>query len=264
MKHLNKILCMAMFAFAAVAFTSCGDDEPEVKLPDEIVLSTSELSLLPGESAQITAHVYPEDATDKTVLWSVDGTGVMVNDKGIVTATGTEGSATVTATAKANTAVKATCIVIVGEPKAKDNTFVFNGKTYNIVNAGLYHNEARKGYNIVFADSKDIDLRYEVTYEAISPLNLVAFDFPESQMGKKIIDPTNLGEENWKFHIRVGLNGNLTNLENNLISISRYADYSGGTLKVDVSAKIKTDDGATKTLQLKYEGIPDISLRYIL
>ncbi|MBR5435248.1 MAG: hypothetical protein IK120_00090 [Muribaculaceae bacterium] len=28
MKHLNKILCMAMLAFAAAAFTSCGDDEP--------------------------------------------------------------------------------------------------------------------------------------------------------------------------------------------------------------------------------------------
>ena len=27
MKHLNKILCMAMLAFAAAAFTSCGDDD---------------------------------------------------------------------------------------------------------------------------------------------------------------------------------------------------------------------------------------------
>ena len=35
MKHLNKILCMAMLAFAAVAFTSCGDNDEPTPTPNE-------------------------------------------------------------------------------------------------------------------------------------------------------------------------------------------------------------------------------------
>ena len=177
MKHLNKILCMAMLTIAAVSFTSCGDDDDE--------------------------------------------------------------------------------------PKAKDNTFVFDGMTYNIVNVGLYHNEEKKGYNIVFADSKDVDLQHEVPDEKISSFNFVAFDCPESQMGKKITNPNNLGDEHWELYIDVVLHGTFYYFEDNLISVSRYADYSGGMLKVGISAKMKTYDGVIHTLQLKYEGIPNMSLHYI-
>ena len=61
-----------------------------------VTLSSTELTLAVGETATLTATVGPEDATDKTVTWSVNSEAVTV-DNGTVTAV-KAGEATITAT----------------------------------------------------------------------------------------------------------------------------------------------------------------------
>lgn len=96
-----------------------------------IVLDKTELSLERGESAQLTATVYPDSAKDKTVTWSSDNprivdvdpkTGKVTN----VTAGNVSYTAYVTATANDKTygTISATCKVTVNDISVKDIAFV--------------------------------------------------------------------------------------------------------------------------------------------
>ena len=62
----------------------------------KIELSQTSLTLFEGDTVQLTATVYPENATDKTVTWSSSDTSVVTVDNGKITAISI-GSATVTA-----------------------------------------------------------------------------------------------------------------------------------------------------------------------
>ena len=75
-----------------------------------VTLSSTELTLTVGKTATLTATVGPENATDKTVTWSVDGDAVTVNN-GTVTAV-KAGTAIVKATSGSATA---SCKVTVNE-----------------------------------------------------------------------------------------------------------------------------------------------------
>ncbi|HCM90975.1 MAG TPA: hypothetical protein DIS78_00190, partial [Lachnospiraceae bacterium] len=96
-----------------------------------IVLDKTELSLEKGESAQLTATVYPDSAKDKTVIWSSDNprivdvdpkTGKVTN----VTAGDVSYTAYVTATAQDKTygTISAICKVTVNDISVKDIAFV--------------------------------------------------------------------------------------------------------------------------------------------
>lgn len=75
-----------------------------------ISLNKSTLALVAGGSETLTATVTPDDATDKTVTWSVqDASVATVDENGVVTAVGA-GSTTVTAQAGDQAA---TCVVTV-------------------------------------------------------------------------------------------------------------------------------------------------------
>ena len=71
-------------------------EQPAVVPVTSVTLSSTELTLTVGGTAPLTATVGPEDATDKTVTWSVNGEAVTV-DNGTVTAV-KAGEATITAT----------------------------------------------------------------------------------------------------------------------------------------------------------------------
>ena len=70
-------------------------EAPAVVPVTSVTLSSTELTLAVGETATLTATVGPEDATDKTVTWSVNSEAVTV-DNGTVTAV-KAGEATITA-----------------------------------------------------------------------------------------------------------------------------------------------------------------------
>lgn len=74
-----------------------------------ITLNSESLSLSEGESFQLTAIVYPSNATDKTLVWSSSDATVASVVDGLVTAV-KKGTATITAMSKDGRA-KATCSV---------------------------------------------------------------------------------------------------------------------------------------------------------
>lgn len=86
----------------------------------EVTLSAPTLSLEVGQSGSLTATVKPDNATDKTVTWTSDNSAVAtVDSSGNVTAKG-EGTAIITATAKSDSNVKASCTVTVTAAQPAD------------------------------------------------------------------------------------------------------------------------------------------------
>ena len=121
-------LVASFVLFGVAIFTSCGSKDepinPKVK-PNYISLNRSNLSLKVGESYQLIATVEPENADDKSVIWTVDGSAATINDEGVVVAL-PQGSAVVTATANANHDVFVDCYVTVSgstppEPPVSDD-----------------------------------------------------------------------------------------------------------------------------------------------
>lgn len=98
-----------------------------------ITLSQTEISLNKGKTAVLTATVAPENAADKTVIWSSSNEKVATVSDGTVTAV-SKGTATVTAKAGDKTA---TCTVTVKVPASKvtlntKQIYMVKGKSANV------------------------------------------------------------------------------------------------------------------------------------
>ena len=101
-----------------------------------ITLDKTSVSIKPGSTAQLTATVSPDNATDKSITWSSSNTAVAtVDNNGKVTAV-KEGTATITVKSVSNSNVKATCQVTV----EVDRTFTVGGVTFKmkLVEAGTF------------------------------------------------------------------------------------------------------------------------------
>lgn len=100
-------------------------DDPEK--PEKVLVSSitmpEELQLNVGASSVLTVSVLPENADDKTVVFSVEGDCVSVDETGRVLAL-EEGNAVVVATANDGSGVKAQCNVSVVTPSEEDITSV--------------------------------------------------------------------------------------------------------------------------------------------
>jgi len=95
----------------AVLFTACKKDIPVA----DITLNYEELTLISGDTIMLIATVQPNDATNKTVIWTSSNSAVAtVNSEGMVTAIAI-GEATITATIQDGNKT-ATCSVSVGIP----------------------------------------------------------------------------------------------------------------------------------------------------
>lgn len=110
-----------------------------------VTLDKTSLSLSVGETAQLTATVKPDDATDKTVVWSSSDESVVKVDNGKVTALKI-GSATVTATAAS---FSVSCKVTVIHP---DNIIYYTSTDGNIVKP---YNETVFGVNLITNEYSD-------------------------------------------------------------------------------------------------------------
>lgn len=92
-------------------FRATGTPEPSVIEVEAIQITPETLMVEIGKTAQLTATVLPEDATDKSITWeSSDETLLTVTDTGLVTAL-TIGNGTVTV--RATNGVSKTCSVTV-------------------------------------------------------------------------------------------------------------------------------------------------------
>ena len=86
---------------------------PDPVLAKSITLSETQVSLVPGETLQLTATVAPYNTSNKSVTWKSSKTSVAtVSADGLVTAK-SEGSATITATTADGTNLSAKCQVTV-------------------------------------------------------------------------------------------------------------------------------------------------------
>lgn len=109
------------------------DPDPVVVNPTGITLSASSLSLIEGESETITATVSPDDATNKTVTWSVtQGNEYVTVNGGVITAV-KAGQAVVTAQTVNN--LSTSCLVNV-TPGIVDPTSVMIDKTNPVIVVG--------------------------------------------------------------------------------------------------------------------------------
>ncbi len=85
----------------------------------KIVLNATTGEVKEGNTVTLIATVYPESATDKTVIWSTGDEKIATVKDGIVTAV-SAGTVTITATAKADESVKATYKLVVTANPDKD------------------------------------------------------------------------------------------------------------------------------------------------
>ena len=108
---MKKKWIVVAFAACAIALTSCNVfSEPESIAVESVTLDTTTLTLAPSATRKLTATVKPDNADDKTVVWSSSDTAVvMVDNDGTVGAIKT-GTATITAKAGDK---QATCTVTV-------------------------------------------------------------------------------------------------------------------------------------------------------
>lgn len=111
MKTLFKTIGLMLLTLVVAA--SCqGKKNPGVSIPVESVLVVPEsITLKEGDTKQLSVTILPENATDRSLIWTTSNSGVADVTGGVVTAKG-EGIATVTAYASGS-AVKGECEVAV-------------------------------------------------------------------------------------------------------------------------------------------------------
>ena len=98
-------------------------------LAERVALDKASLSLKVNGTAVLSATVYPETATDKSLNWSSSNNDVAtVSSDGLVTALSL-GEAMITATAADGSGVSATCVVTVGETQAEGVSITAEGQT---------------------------------------------------------------------------------------------------------------------------------------
>lgn len=103
-------------------------DVTVIQLAEEIVINETEIKLNIGENITLTATIYPEDTTDKTIYWEIeDETIASVSEEGIVTAL-EEGTTTISASTQ--NGLIATCIITVVDPNGVES--ILQEKTFDI------------------------------------------------------------------------------------------------------------------------------------
>ena len=90
------------------------DPGPDKVKVTSIVLSETSIELNAGDTKQLSATIYPSNATNKSVSWSSSNSSVATVSGGSVKAVG-EGTATITCSATDGSGVNATCTVTVSE-----------------------------------------------------------------------------------------------------------------------------------------------------
>ena len=138
-KSIRPILLGGAFLFAlSMSLTSCNgaledilgaQDNPAPETPTSvavtsITLSQSSIKLTMGgtETQTLTVTVAPDDATDKTVAWSSEDTGIATVVDGVVTAV-SAGTVVIKATAKDGSGVEGKCTVKVLPPALMSGKF---------------------------------------------------------------------------------------------------------------------------------------------
>ena len=107
---IKRIMQFAM-AVLSVLICACTETEPEVVPVSSITLDPTSVSLVEGQTATISATIFPDNATNPKVIWSSTDISIATVEKGVVSAI-SEGTATISATSE-DGGKMANCSVIV-------------------------------------------------------------------------------------------------------------------------------------------------------
>ena len=144
-----------------------------------ITLNQTSATITEGETLQLTATVTPNNASNKTLKWSSNNTGVAtVSASGLVTAK-SPGTATITATAQDGSNKTATCSITV------------NKKVTNI-------NDLEAGDYVNYVDGTGVTRKCVVLYDSSSPygVEIITMESVEDvKLGYS--DPTVSGSNNF-------------------------------------------------------------------
>lgn len=117
-------------AAASCTYTvSAAEEEDDTVAVTGVTLSASSATLTVGDTAQLTAAVSPDNATDQSLTWTSSDQSVATVVDGLVTAVG-GGSATITATA--HNGISASCTYTVEEQEEPFDANNYIGKTYTM------------------------------------------------------------------------------------------------------------------------------------
>ena len=160
------------FNFTVKATNTGGSDSEQLSITIDaqtnvpvtgVTLSQTELSLTEGNTAQLTATVKPDDATNKNVTWSSDDTSVATVDAtGKVTAV-SAGTATITVTT-VDQSKTATCEVTVAAA-----TVPVTGVTLSQNQASLYYNRTPNTLTLTATVAPDNATNRAVTWASSNP-----------------------------------------------------------------------------------------------
>ena len=140
--------------------TKGGDSDPVIPV-ESISLNITEKEVIAGESFTITATVLPEDATDKTIIWTSSNEEIATVNNGTVTAL-SEGNATITA-ASSDGSVSVFCNVnVIASETTYDIAWEINDGVLTISGTGPMEDYASA------SDSPWYSRRSEVTKVVIS------------------------------------------------------------------------------------------------
>lgn len=137
----------------------------EVIYPQSVTLDKSALVLTEGESAMLNAEIMPQNASNKTVTWSISDTDVaQISASGKVTAKKT-GNAVITA--QTVNGIKASCDITVNEKQAETLPIAAavsvkkNTLTGNIIPFRFQLGNIKKVATVSFTFQKDDALQFE-------------------------------------------------------------------------------------------------------
>ncbi len=144
-----------------------------------ITLNDTTLSLDIGETAQLTAEVLPDTATDKSITWASDDQAVAtVDGNGLVTAVA-PGTASITVTANDGSGISAICGVRVNDPEAvftdglvtdlsqlKDGAkvVIYNDSAAKAISTSVLQNYYLSPVDVTIQDDKAVDPAAEAVW----------------------------------------------------------------------------------------------------
>lgn len=142
MKRTLFFLASMLIAASSFVMTACNPDDDGVKVASISITSATnnEMSVVKGQTANVTVSVLPTDADNKAVTYkSSDDAIFTVNADGVITAVAV-GQATLTVTAKDGSKKSATCtvnvlsdaILITGITLASTEESILPGATFDV------------------------------------------------------------------------------------------------------------------------------------